>query len=64
MIAAWLYLVLAAWGAFGTAVAVSRGRWPPGQGPLYFLVAWPVAELPLHHMALSALVTAVRNNFV
>lgn len=59
MIAAWLYLVLAAWGAFGTAVAVSRGRWPPGQGPLYFLVAWPVAELPLHHMALSALVTAV-----
>jgi acetyl esterase/lipase len=59
MIAAWLYLFLAAWGAFGTAVSASRGRWPQSQGPLYFVVALPVAELPLHHIALSALVTVI-----
>ena len=59
MIAAWLYLLLAAGGAFGTAVSASRGRWPQSQGPLYFVVALPVAELPLHHIALSALVTVI-----
>jgi acetyl esterase/lipase len=38
-------------------VAASRGRRPPGKGPLYFIIAFPVAELPLHHIVLSALVT-------
>jgi acetyl esterase/lipase len=59
VIASWLYLVVAAFGAYGTGVAVSRGRRPPSRGPLYFVIAFPVAELPLHHIALSALVTAL-----
>jgi len=58
MSAADTYLFLCALGAFGTGVAASRGRRPPSLGPLYFLVAWPVAELPLHHIVLSGLVTA------
>jgi len=59
MTAAWVYLLLAAWGATGTFIAVSRGRRPPSFGALYFILAFPVAELPLHHLALSALVTAL-----
>ena len=58
MTGAWAYLLLAAWGALGTSVAFSRGRRPPRLGPLYFILAFPVAEVPLHHLALSALVTA------
>lgn len=58
MSAATLYLVLCAFGALGTFVAASRGRRPPALGPLYFLIAWPVAEHPLHHVLLSAVVTA------
>jgi acetyl esterase/lipase len=53
MTAAWLFLCLSAWGALGTAVAASRGRRPPRLGALYFLLAWPVAEWPLHHLVLS-----------
>ena len=59
MSAAWVYLLLAAWGATGTFIAVSRGRRPPSLGALYFILAFPVAELPLHHIALSAIVTAL-----
>jgi acetyl esterase/lipase len=59
MSAAWVYLLLAAWGATGTFIAVSRGRRPPSLGALYFILAFPVAELPLHHVALSAVVTAL-----
>jgi len=59
MTAAWLYLCVAAWGALGTVVAASRGRRPPRLGALYFLLAWPVAEWPLHHLALSWGTTAV-----
>jgi len=59
VILALLYLLLAAFGAYSTAVAVSRGRRPPRRGPLYFIIAFPVAELPLHHIALSAAVTAL-----
>jgi acetyl esterase/lipase len=59
VILAVLYLLLAAWGAYSTAVAVSRGRRPPRRGPLYFVIAFPVAELPLHHILLSAVVTAL-----
>ena len=59
MTAAWVYLLLAAWGATGTFIAVSRGRRPPSLGALYFILAFPVAELPLHHVALSAVVTAL-----
>ena len=59
MILATIYLALAAWGALGTFVSASRGRRPPRLGALYFIVALPVAELPLHHVALSAIVTAV-----
>lgn len=59
MIAPWLYLFLAAWGAFGTLTAASRGRRPPSLGALYFIIAWPVAELPLHHVALSLLATGL-----
>lgn len=59
MSAAWVYLLLAAWGATGTFIAVSRGRRPPSFGALYFILALPVAELPLHHIALSAMVTAL-----
>ncbi len=59
MIAPWLYLFLAAWGALGTVTAASRGRRPPSLGALYFIVAWPVAELPLHHIALSLLATGL-----
>ena len=58
MTSAWIYLVVAAWGGLGTAVAASRGRRPPRLGALYFLLAWPVAEWPLHHLVLSWLVTA------
>lgn len=59
MSAAWVYLLLTAWGALGTFVAVSRGRRPPSLDAVYFILAFPVAELPLHHIALSALVTAL-----
>jgi acetyl esterase/lipase len=59
VILAWLYLLLAVWGGYSTAVAVSRGRRPPSRGPLYFIIAFPVAELPLHHILLSAAVTAL-----
>lgn len=58
MTSAWIYLVIAAWGGLGTAAAVSRGRRPPQLGALYFSLAWPVAEWPLHHLVLSWLVTA------
>jgi len=58
MTAAWIYFLLAAWGALGTFVSVSRGRRPPRFYILYFIIALPVAELPLHHIALSAIVTA------
>jgi len=58
MIPAWLYLFLTAWGALCTLAAYSRGRRPPQAGALYFILAWPVAEWPLHHVVLSWLVTA------
>lgn len=59
MTAAWAYLLLAAWGALCTVAAYSRGRRPPRAGALYFVLAWPVAEWPLHHLVLSWLVTAL-----
>jgi len=59
MTAAWTYLCLTAWGALGTAIAASRGRRPPRLGALYFLLAWPVAEWPLHHLVLAWGVTAI-----
>jgi acetyl esterase/lipase len=59
VIAAWTWLVLAACGALGTGVAFSRGRRPPRLGALYFLLAFPVAELPLHHLVLSLLATGL-----
>ena len=52
-----LYLLLAAWGAAGTWIASTAGRRPPRLGALYWLIAWPVAELPLQHLAASALVS-------
>jgi acetyl esterase/lipase len=63
VIAAWLYLLLAAWGAMSTLIAASRGRRPPRLGGLYFIIAWPVAELPLHHIGLSLLVTMLFAGF-
>ena len=54
-----LFLLVAAWGAIATAIASTRGRRPPQLGALYWLVAWPVAELPLQHLVASAAVTAV-----
>jgi acetyl esterase/lipase len=63
---AWTWLALAALGAIGTLAAVSRGRRPPALGPLYFVVAFPVAELPLHHIMVSlvcALVAAAMGVF-
>ena len=56
--AAWSCLLLTAWGALCTLAAYSRGRRPPQAGALYFILAWPVAEWPLHHLVLSWLVTA------
>jgi acetyl esterase/lipase len=52
-----LYLLLAAWGAASTWIASTAGRRPPQLGPLYWLIALPVAELPLQHLAASAAVT-------
>lgn len=57
MIAPNAYLTLTLLGAAGSLAAASRGRRPPSLGALYFLVAWPVAELPLHHIVASVLVT-------
>jgi acetyl esterase/lipase len=59
MIAANLYLAVSMLGALATFVAASRGRSPPRLGALYWIVAWFVAETPLHHIALSAIVTMV-----
>jgi acetyl esterase/lipase len=57
--AAWIWLALALWGACGTLAAATRGRRPARLGPLYFFLAWPVSELPLHHVALSLLATGM-----
>jgi acetyl esterase/lipase len=54
-----IFLLLAAWGAASTWVATTSGRRPPALGALYWLVAWPVAELPLQHLVASAIVTAI-----
>lgn len=54
-----IYLLLAAWGAASTWIASTPGRRPARLGALYWLIAWPVAELPLQHLVASALVTAV-----
>lgn len=54
-----LYLLLAAWGAASTWIAATPGRRPPACGPLYWLIALPVAELPLQHLVASAAVTAL-----
>lgn len=52
-----LYLLLAIIGFAGVSVAATRGRRPPSLGALYFIVAWPIAETPLHHIALAMLVS-------
>jgi acetyl esterase/lipase len=57
------YLLIAAWGAVSTWVASTAGRRPPQLGPLYWIIAWPVAELPLQHVAASAAVTALAAGF-
>ena len=54
-----LYLLVALWGAASTWVTCTPGRRPPELGPLYWLIAWPVAELPLQHLAASAVVTVL-----
>jgi len=59
MTAANIYLTLCTLGALATFVAASRGRSPPQFGALYWIVAWFVAETPLHHIALSAIVSAL-----
>lgn len=58
-----LYLLLASWGSASTLIACTPGRRPPRLGPLYWLLAWPVAELPLQHLAASAMVTIVAAGF-
>lgn len=54
-----LYLLVAAWGLVATLAAATPGRRPAGLGALYWLAALPVAELPLQHLAASAVVTAL-----
>lgn len=58
MSAATVYLILCVLGALGTFAAASRGRRPPQLGALYWALAWPVAEIPLHHLLLAAVTTA------
>ncbi len=52
-----LFFLVAAWGAASTWIASVPGRRPPRLGALYWLLAWPVAELPLQHLAASLAAT-------
>ncbi len=54
-----VYLLITLAAFLAVCIASIKGRRPPQLGPLYFIIALPIAEWPLHHLALSAVVTGV-----